>query len=96
MKQFTRLQAVLFYQSGEWKDWTDEEIVKIQLFQDKLCLPFEKFRQSVESVLKRPVWTHEFATPKSLIDEYQRERPAPTFEEILALIPEEKRIIIQL
>lgn len=93
MKQFSQEQAVAIFEDGEWKDWTPEEIVKVQLFQDRLCLPFDIFHQAVEQVFGRPVWTHEFANQQRLIDEYLGDRPMPTLEEIIALIPEEKRII---
>jgi len=38
----------------------DEEIVKFQLFQDCLAIPFDRFHAAIEKVLKRPVYTHEF------------------------------------
>ena len=94
MKQLTKEQAIAIFNGGEWKDWSDEEIVKFQLYQDRLCVPFDKFHEAMESVLGRPVWTHEFANRKRLTEEYEGTRPAPTFEEILNLIPEEKRIVL--
>ena len=96
MQQLTQEQAIALAQSGEWKDWTDEEIVKFQLFQDRLCMDFSRFHRAVEAVLGRPVYTHEFAFRDRIIDEYQKERSAPTFEEICNLIPAEKRIVIGL
>lgn len=94
MQQLTQEQAIRLYQSGEWKDWTDDEVVKVQLFQDRLCIPFDHFHQAIEKVLDRPVWTHEFAFRDNLIAEYQKERPAPTFEDILNLIPKDKLIVV--
>lgn len=94
MQQFTKEQAIAIAESGEWKDWTPEEIVKIQLFQDKLCMPFGVFHAAVESVLGRPVWTHEFANVELLRSEYNKERPAPTFAEIVSLLPQDKVIIV--
>ena len=44
----------------------------------------------------RPVYTHELANPKALQEEYEGKRPAPTFEEIANMIPEEKRMTIRL
>ena len=57
MKQLTKEQAIAIFNGGEWKDWSDEEIVKFQLYQDRLCVPFDKFHEAMESVLGRPVWT---------------------------------------
>jgi hypothetical protein len=96
MKQLTKEQAIALAESGEWKDWTNEKIVKFQLYQEKLCMPFNVFHRAVGEVLGRPVFTHEFANWSAIVDEYEGERPAPTFEEIMNLIPEEKRILIGL
>lgn len=62
----------------------------------KLCLDFSRFHEAVEKVLQRPVFTHEFAEPDELKKEYLGVKEAPTLEEIINLIPEEKRIVIGL
>ena len=96
MKQFTKEEAIAIAESGVWKDLDDEEIVKKQLFQRKLCMDFSRFHEAMEKVLSRPIYTHEFASSNynNLIEEYLGEKTAPTLEEIINLIPEEKRIII--
>ena len=96
MKQLTKEQAISIFNDGKWKDWSNEEVVRLQLYQDRLCVPFDRFHEAIENVLGRPVWTHEFARSnyKNLIDEYEGTRQAPTFEEILNLVPKEKRIIL--
>ncbi len=94
MKQLTKEEAIALYESGIWKEWTNEQTVRFQLYQDKLCIPFSKFQEAIEDELGRPVFTHEFAFRDELIKEYEGKKPAPTFEEIINLIPEEKRIII--
>jgi len=97
MKQLTREQAIAISQSGEWKDWTDEEIVRFQLFQDRLAIPFSRFHEALENVLGRPVYTHELGLAyDKIVDEYQRERAAPTFHEIISLIPPDKLIVLGL
>ena len=96
MEQLTQEQAIELYDSGVWKNWTDEQVVRFQLFQDRLCVDFARFHEAMEKVLDRPVWTHEFAFRDSLIEEYLGIRDKPTFEEICNLIPEDKRIIIVL
>ena len=95
-KQFTKEEAIAFAESGVWKTWTDEQIVRLQLFQGKLCMPFSRFHEAMNKVLDRPVYTHEFAYPDELKKEYLGAKKAPTFEEIINLIPADKRIIIQL
>jgi len=94
MQQLTKEQAIAVYESGAWEIWTDEEIVKFQLFQERLCMPFTRFHRAIEKVLGRPVWTHEFAFLDSLIAEYNRERPVPSFEDIINLIPKERFIVM--
>jgi len=94
MNQLTKEQAIKFAESGIWKEWTDHQIVEFQLFQKKLCMDFGRFHEAVEKVLDRPVYTHEFAWPEHLREEFLKERDKPTFEEIINLIPKEKRILI--
>jgi hypothetical protein len=94
--QFTKEQALAFYKSDVWKDWTHEQIVRLQMFQKCLCVDFSYFHECVEKVLGRPVFTHEFAYLDRLIQEYLGAKEAPSFEEIINLIPEEKRILIRL
>jgi hypothetical protein len=94
--QLTKEQAITMANSGAYKEMTSEQIVRFQLFQNRLCMPFEVFHKAIEEVLGRPVWTHEFAFHKNIILEYLGEKPAPTFEEIINLIPKEKRIIIEI
>ncbi|MFA5937579.1 MAG: hypothetical protein WC822_06915 [Candidatus Paceibacterota bacterium] len=94
MEQLTEEQAISFYNSKEWMNMSDEDIVKLQLFQDRLCLPFDRFHKAIGKVLGRPVWTHEFAYRANLIAEYNKTRPMPTLSEIMNLIPESKRIVV--
>ena len=94
MKQLTQAQAKALYDSGEWKKWTDEQIVRFQLYQDRLCVEWSRFHAAMEKVLGRPVWTHEFAFHDNLVAEYEGKRPRPTFEEIVALMPADKLIVV--
>lgn len=96
MKQFTKQQAIAIHDGGEWKDWTDEEIVKFQIYQNLLCVPWQVYRVAIETVLGRGVYTHEFANSKALQEEYEGLRPAPTFDEIIALLPQDKLILLEL
>lgn len=94
MKQLTREQAIEIAESGVWKDWSDEEVVKLQLYQDKLCMDFGRFHEATEKVLGRGVWTHEFAWPKFLREEYEGFRPKPTIEEIFNMLPKGKSFVL--
>ena len=58
MEQLTEEQAIEFAKRKVYEDWTDEQIVRFQLFQKKLCMDFGRFHQAIEKVLDRPVYTH--------------------------------------
>jgi hypothetical protein len=92
--QFTREQAIAMYESGVWKNWTAEQVVRFQMFQERLCMEFSHFHKCVEEVLGRPVFTHEFAFRDEIVKEYLGAKGTPTFEDIINLIPKEKRLII--
>lgn len=94
MNQLTKEQAIAFAESKVYESWTPRQIVDFQLFQDRLCIPLDVFHRAMEKVLNRPVYTHEFINMERLVEEYKGEKPAPTLEEIMELIPEEKRMII--
>ena len=93
-KQLTTEQAIAMADSGVWKEWTAEQVVRFQLFQEKLCMDFSHFQKCMQDVLGRPVWTHEFAFRDELVKEYLGVKETPSFEDILNLIPKEKRLVI--
>ena len=96
--QLTREQAITIYQSKVWEKWTDEEKAKFQFYQDLLCMPFDIFHEAFEKTIGRSVWTHEFmsSNEENLRAEFEGKIPAPSFEEIIALIPKEKLILLEL
>lgn len=67
----TREEAITLAGSGWWKTKTASEIVKFQLFEDRLCCPFSEFHKAVEEVFGRPVFTHEFADTESMRSRYK-------------------------
>lgn len=96
MDQLTEEQAIALHDSGEWKDWTHEEIVRLQLFQKLLCVPFSRFHEALEAVLGRPVFTHELGLNyDGIVSEYLGDKEPPTLQEIINLIPKEKLVIIK-
>jgi len=50
-------------------------------------MPFDVFHEAVEKSLGRPVYTHEFAHPELLMEGLIGQRKAPTFQDIVNLIP---------
>lgn len=96
MKQFTREQAIAFGENKLYESLSDREKVSLQLFQRKLCMPFDVFHEAIEKVLGRPVWTHEFAFIENLQKEFLGEKEPPTMDEIMALLPNDKTVLIDL
>lgn len=94
--ELTREQAIEIYNTEWWKSATDEQIVSFELFTPRLCLPFDRLLEAIAKVLGRPVWSHEFASSNidNLRREYLGDKPAPSFDDIVNLIPEEKRMVI--
>jgi len=93
--RFTKEQAIKFAENKVWEHWSYEQIVRFQLFEDKLCMPFDVFHEAIEKVLERPIYTHEFGVNyDGIVQEYLGTGEAPTFDEILEMIPASKRLII--
>ena len=67
----TKNEAISKAETKWWENSTPVEIVEFQLFEAKLCMPFDEFQASVEKVLKRRVFTHEFASPEILQREFR-------------------------
>lgn len=94
-KQFTKQEAIAFHDSKAWEGWSYDQIVKFQLFQERLMIPFDIFHEAIEKVLDRPVFTHEFGLNyEGIVKEYLGEKAPPTFDEILNMIPKEKLLMI--
>lgn len=90
----TKDQALQLFELEWWSRVSDEVAVAFQLYENRLCMPFDRFHAAVEKVLGRGVFTHEFAQIERLREEHKGQRSKPTFEEILGLIPESKRIVV--
>lgn len=90
-------KAIELAETHWWERCDHREIAEFQLFTKELCCPFGVFHEAVEKSLGRPVWTHEFGLNyDGIVQEFLGEREPPTFEEILGLIPEEKRLVVWL
>jgi hypothetical protein len=89
-----REKAIELANSGWWKGMEYRDIAKFQLFTEELAMPFNVFHEALEKSLGRPVWTHELARVESLMLEFMGEKDPPTFQEIMDIIPESKRIIV--
>lgn len=59
-------------------------------------MPFDIFHEAIEKSLGRPVYTSEFELNyDSLCKEFLGEKNAPTIQEIIEMIPEEKRLVLK-
>lgn len=94
IEQFTEEQAIALSESCWWEVCTADEIVRLQLYQERLCMPFPHYQRTIEKVLGRPVYLHEFMDPDALIREYEGSKTPPTFDEIVAMIPSDKLVVI--
>lgn len=81
-----------------WQNMSDSDKAHYQIFTDRLFMPFGEFQMAVERIIGRPVWTHEFASNgvTQLKLEVLGAAPPRTMDEILELIPAEKRIVVVL
>lgn len=63
-------KAIALSATKFWERCSAEKIVKFQLFQKLLCMPFPVFHDALEKVLGRSIWTHEFVNADRLRAEY--------------------------
>jgi len=97
MEQLTEEQAIAFAESGAWEKMDMKTRALFQMEQDRLCMPFDSFHEAVTKVLGRPVWTHEFGLNRDgLLAEMRGKASAPSFADILALLPAERTVVIGL
>jgi len=88
-------KAIELAKSGWWKGRPAKEVAKFQLFTGELAMDFGDFHAALEEALGRPVWTHELAMNfDGIAMELIGEKDAPTMEELIGLIPSEKRILV--
>lgn len=96
MKQLTKEQAIAFCENKCYEEMNYRQRAEFQIEQQLLCMPFDIFKEAIEKALGRPVFTHEFVFVDSIKKELYGEKEPSTFEEICALIPKEKLILIKL
>lgn len=78
MQSYLTLEkAIELGQSPWWEELGAKEVAFLQLQQNRLCMPFGVFHQKVEEALGHPVFTHEFAHVRHLLDELLKDGPVP-------------------
>lgn len=73
----------------------EEREIEMRRVRGPLEIPFELVHQRVKELVGRPVFIHEMGSRnwQSLVDEASHRRH-PTLQEVLELIPEEKRLVV--
>lgn len=94
MNSIGKEAAIALSKTNWWERRTPREIVEFQMFTNELSMPFDKFHEATEKALDRPVWTHEFADIERLQQEFLGDKPPPSMEDIINMIPEDKRLLI--
>jgi hypothetical protein len=92
--QTGRELAIEIAESGLCSELDSDVLALAQLYNDHLFCKFDLFHTAVEELLGRGVWTHEFADIERLRNEAAGIIPSPSVQEIMEMIPEEKRIVV--
>jgi hypothetical protein len=96
-RTLTQEEAIELSKTNFWEKMSPREIATFQMFEPRLCMPFDVFHEAIEKTLGRPVFTHEFGfNADGIRKELMGEAPAPTFEEVMNMIPAEKRIVVMI
>lgn len=91
----TTEEAIKLGESKWWVGMPARDVAIFQMHAELLCMPFDIFHKAVTDALGRPVFTHEFGlNHDGLIKELLGESPAPTTEDIINMIPADKRLIV--
>jgi hypothetical protein len=86
--QLTEEESTAFYHSNKWQAWDVKTRAIFQLQQERLCMPFKAFRESLEEALGRKVIPYELLSDSgSLLLELQGLAGPPSLEQVLALVP---------
>lgn len=94
--EISKEEAEKLHDSKFWEGMDYKQRAMFQMFTRKLCMPFSVFHEAMEKTLNRSIFTHEFGLNyDGLIKELLGEKPAPTLQEIIELIPAEKLVIIK-
>ena len=83
----TKEQAIALYNSAWCVGKEPSDIVRFQLFETMLCMPFDLFHEATEAALGRPVYTHEFGiAAEQLRAEFLGDSQPPSTDEILSTL----------
>ena len=93
-RQIGKEQAIELGRTEWWKSKTSREIAEFCMSTAELCCPFGVFHEAIEKTLGRPVFTHELGMNfDGIWGELFHGDDPPSFQEIMDLIPADKRIV---
>jgi len=88
-------QAIALHDSEFWKDMTYRQRAEFQLNTVEMCMPFGVFLEAVREALGRPVFDFELVKNyDGLIAELHGVGGPPTLQQVIEMIPAEKRIVM--
>jgi hypothetical protein len=87
--------AITFARLKWWLGLDPRAVFEAQINQSLLCMDFSAFHKATEDALGRPVWSHEFACPDALIEEFKGQcEKGNAFGEAMKLIGTGKTIAV--
>lgn len=91
MEQLTKEQCFALANSVAWSLMDKSSRAAFQLEQDLICIPFPELQQTVSEIVGYSVYTHAFhpALCVELREQVRAKVRAPTFAEVLAMLPVE-------
>jgi len=93
--EINKEMAIQLAETKFWETMSARDIALFQLRVRKFCMPFDIFHKAISKALGRAVYVHEFGLSwDRLLMELLGKKSIPTDEEIMNLIPREKRIVI--
>jgi hypothetical protein len=95
--QLTEEEATAFYHGNKWQAWDAKTRAIFQLQQERMCMPFKVFRESIEESLGRKIIPYELLSASdSLLRELQGLADPPSLEDVLALVPPHHKVYARL
>ncbi len=71
----------------------EERACELEWWGSMLTIPMPMFRQRIDELVGRLVWSHELIDPRGLILEIRAQKPA-TFGQVLAKLPADVPVIV--
>lgn len=94
--QLTQAEAIACCENKHWEKWGMAERALFQACQDRLCMPLDVYKEALRVTLGRPVFSHEIGYPELLKAEILGLANSPTLDQIIALLPKDKIIIVNI